>query len=186
MIKQEVSQDNLDNLISDAEYLVDEAEALKYVIDQVPYKEVPPGKMSIYQMLRFIDHAQKNYYRPIIEKVFSENRILRLSEFEHYQETFEVSPEDEPDIQKVLSRIVKHRAALLNLMQKISLIDWERQLKGEKGNEMYLLNFARMMVKDERKKLKEIADLVLIYQNERAHQREIDKKVSQRNNIGQQ
>jgi hypothetical protein len=35
------------------------------------------------------------------------------------------------------------------------------------------------MVRDERKILKEIADLVLIYQNERQHQREINKKASQ-------
>lgn len=186
MIKQEVSQDSFDNLIYDAEYLVDEAEALKYVIDQVPYDEIPPGGMSIYQMLRYIDHAQTNYYRPIIEKVFSENRILRLSEFEHFQNSFEESPEDEPSIEKVLNRIVKHRAALINSMKKISLIDWERKLRGEKGDEMCLIDFAEKMIVHERRMLKKIADLVLIYQNERAHQREIDKKIAQRNNMGQQ
>jgi hypothetical protein len=180
MTDQEITQEQFNELISDAEYLLDEAEALKYVIDSVPYDESPPDGMSIYNMLKLIDHAQVNYYRPITERVFAENRMIRLSDFEHYKDTFEeVTDKDEMDIQKTLSKIIKHRAAVINVFKRISLIDWERELKGERGEPLILFDLASKMVRDERNILKEIADLVLIYQNERQHQREINKKASQ-------
>lgn len=180
MTDQEITQQQFNELISDAEYLLDEAEALKYVIDAVPYAESPPDGMSIYNMLKLIDHAQVNYYRPITERVFAETRIIKLSDFEHYKDTFEEETDkDEMNIQKTLSKIVKHRAAVINVFKRISLIDWERELKGENGESLILYDLARKMIRDERKILKEIADLVLIYQNERQHQREINKKASQ-------
>lgn len=183
MTDQEITQEQFNELISDAEYLLDEAEALKYVIDSVPYEETPPDGLSIYNMLKLIDHAQVHYYRPITERVFSENRLVRLSDFEHYKDTFEEETDkDEMNIQKTLSKIIKHRAGVINVFKRISLIDWERELKGEKGEELILFDLANKMVRDERKILKEIADLVLIYQNERQHQREINKKASQQNN----
>lgn len=180
MTNQEITQEQFNELISDAEYLLDEAEALKYVIDSVPYDETPPNGMSIYNMLKLIDHAQVNYYRPITERVFSENRMIKLSDFEHYKDTFEeVTDEDEINIQKTLSKIIKHRAAVINVFKRIPLIDWERNLKGDRGESLILFDLANKMVRDERSILKEIADLVLIYQNERQHQREINKKASQ-------
>lgn len=179
-----ISQKQIDNLVDDAEYLLDEAEALKYVIDSIPFKETPPDDMSIINMLRLINHAQTNYYRPIIEKVFSENRLIRLTEYEDFRDTFEVDEDEEQDVQKVLSRIIKHRAALLTLIKKIPLIDWQRILKNQNGREITLYDFAQSMINKERSLLKKIADLVLIYQNERAHQREINKKAAQRKNIG--
>ena len=181
MTDQEITQDQLNELNSDAEYLLDEAEALKYVIDSVPYSETPPNGLSIYNMLKLIDHAQVDYYRPIIEKVFSDNRIVRLANYEHYKDTFEeVTDKDEINIQKTLSKIIKHRAAVINVFKGIPLIDWERELRGENSESIILFDLANKMLRDERKILKEIADLVLIYQNERQHQREINKKASQR------
>lgn len=178
---QEVSRHTLDKLIDDASYLLDEAEAMKYVIDAVPYNETPPGGMSIINKLELVDHAQKEYYRPIVQKVFAENRLQRLNEFEHYKETFEEADDSEkPDIQKTLSDIIKHRASLINTFERIPLYDWGRILKDESGNELMLIDFANQMVKGERAILKEIADLVLVYQNELQHQREISRKSSQR------
>lgn len=181
MTEQEITQEEFEDLISDAEYLLDEAEALKYVIDSVPYQESPPDGMSIYNMLKLIDHAQVNYYRPITEKVYSENRIIKLSDFEHFTETFEEeTDEDEMDIQKTLNKIIKHRAALINIFKRISLIDWEKELRGENGETIVLFDLANKMVKDERRILKDIANLVLIYQNEKQQQREINRQASQR------
>jgi len=181
-----ITQKQIDNLVDDAGYLLDEAEALKYVIDSVPFEETPPDGMSIVNMLRLINHAQIDYYRPIIEQIFSENRIVRLSDYEVFSDTFEEKSEDEADVQKVLSRIIKHRAALLTTLNKIPLIDWERKLKNENGREITLYEFAQTMINKERALLKKIADLVLIYQNERAHQREINKKAAERQNLSQQ
>jgi hypothetical protein len=181
MAEQEITRDQIEKLTNDAEYLVDEAEALKYVIESVPYDEPPPEGASILNMLKLIDHAQVSYYRPIIEKVFAENRVQKLAWFEHYEETFDPVPKGEGDIQKILNKIVKHRAALLNSLKNISIIDWERVLKDVDGNEKYLIEFANEMIVNERKLLKDIADLVLIYQNEKQHQREINRKASHRN-----
>ena len=182
MVK-EITKTELDSLLDDASYLEDEAEALKYVIESVPYDETPPDGMSILNKLRLIDHAQVNYYRPIIENVFSENRLHKLADYDHYRDTFEEKSDDdeEADIQKVLNRIIKHRAALLNVFKGITLIDWERKLRTKSGSEITLIDFASTMIQEERKILKEIAELVMIYQNERQYQREISKKSAQRN-----
>lgn len=179
---QDVSQEQYEQLLDDAKYLQDEAEALMYIIDQVPYSDAPTDGMSIIQMLALIDHAQKNYYRPLIEKSFSSTRALQLDNFESYSETFEF-PDDEKDVQKILRKISKHRAAVLNLFEKIPLIDWEREIKS--GHQtLTLFDFANKMIRDERKILKEIADLVLIYQNNKQANREVDAKAQQRQNLG--
>lgn len=177
---QEVHQEQYKQLLDDAQYLQDEAEALMYIIDQVPYKDAPTDGMSIIQMLALIDHAQKNYYRPIIEKSFSSTRSLQLDNFDSYGETFEF-PDDEKDVQKILRKISKHRAAVLNLFEKIPLIDWEREIKSGHQS-LTLFDFANEMIHNERKILKEIADLVLIYQNNKQANREVDAKAQQRQN----
>ena len=180
---QEVSQEQYEQLLDDAKYLQDEAEALMYIIDQVPYNDAPTDGMSIIQMLALIDHAQKNYYRPLIEKSFSSPRSLQLNNFDSYDETFEF-PDDEKDVQKILRKISKHRAAILNLFDKIPLIDWEREIKSGHQS-LSLFDFANKMIRDERKILKEIADLVLIYQNNKQANREVDAKARQRQNPGE-
>lgn len=180
---REVSQEEYEQLLDDAKYLQDEAEALMYIIDEVPYTEVPTDGMSIIQMLSLIDHAQKNYYRPLIEKSFSSPRSVQLGKFDTYDETFEY-PDDEKDVQKILRKISKHRAAVINLFEKIPLIDWEREVKdGQRSITLY--DFANKMVTDERKVLKEIADLVLIYQNNKQANRQVDAKARERQNIGE-
>lgn len=181
MSDQEITQEEFEQLVDDASYLQDEAEALKYVIDQVPYEEAPPDGMSIFNRLKLIDHAQTEYYRPIIERVFSENRLINLSDFKSFEESFtRYSDEEEKDIQKTLNKIIKHRAGLINVFRKISLINWERGVKDTNGTVISLYSFAKKLIQSERKILKEIADLVLIYQNEKLKQKEIDTKIEQR------
>lgn len=184
MTNQEVTQEQFENLIEDAEYLQDEAEALKYVIDQVPYDEIPPGGMSIYQKLSLIEHMQTEYYRPVVEKTFEHPRVLNLSSIEHYSDTFETDDDEDPDVIKLLNRIIKHRAALLNLFKKIPLIDWERGIKDTRNNLISMYEFASGMIKEERRLLKEIADLVLVYQNSKQQQRSAERGAAQRNRRG--
>lgn len=181
MTDQEVTQEQYEQMMDDVSYLGDEAEALQYVIDRVPHSEDPPEGMSIYSTLKLIDHAQINYYRPIIEQIFAENHLLDLSEFKEYKETFEIE-ESEKDIQKALRKISKHRAALLNVLKNIPLIDWERGVKNQSGRIITLYDFVQGMVRQERKHLKEITDLILIYQNEKMAQKEINAKARNRQN----
>lgn len=180
MLNPLINQELIRGLIDDVSYLEAEAEALKYLIDTIPYDEKPPQGQSIKEMLRLIDFAQHYYFRPIIEKVLFENRMIRLGDFDHYSKSFLDHENDESDIHKILNKLIKHRVALQTIIEKIHPIDWEKPLKDDDGVELSLFTFVRYMVKTERSILKEIADLILIHQNEKQYQREINKKVSQR------
>lgn len=182
MSNDEVTQQQIDELLDDAAYLQDEAEALKYIIDAVPFTQVPEEGMSILQKLMLIDYAQVDFYRPIVEKSFSSTRTVDLRKFDHYKDTYE--PSDEEDIHKVLNKLIKHRAGLLNVIKKIPLIDWERKLKSNDNNTISLYQFLNQLIKDEREQLKEIADLVLIYQNNKQRNKMVDSKISERNKSG--
>jgi hypothetical protein len=171
----EVKQSQIDSLIDDVAYLEHEAEALKYVIDSVPYDQTPPGGRSIAEILMFLDHAQQSYYRKVIEDAFKSVRPINLNGYIDPEETFEVDEELSKDIQKLLYKISKHRVALLNLIKNIQLIDWEREIS--KGREtISLYDFTSQMVRKERSTLKEIADLVLTYQQSRQAQRELESR----------
>jgi hypothetical protein len=171
----DIKQSQIDSLIDDVAYLEHEAEALKYVIDSVPYNETPPGGRSIVEILMFLDHAQQYYYRKVIEDAFKSLRPINLNAYTDPTETFEPNPDLAKDIQKVLYKISKHRVALLNSINNIQLIDWEREIsKGKQSITLY--DFTSQMVRKERSTLKEIADLVLSYQNSRQVQRELESR----------
>ncbi|MDR8394264.1 hypothetical protein NC796_24155 [Aliifodinibius sp. S!AR15-10] len=183
--REEVTQEQLDQLVEDASYLQDEAEALKYVIDEVPYTDAPPEGQSIAEMLLLIDHAQLSYYRPIIEDAYQSDRPTHLKDYDHFEETFSLDEDKAKDIQKSLSKIAKHRAGLVNLIKKISLIDWELVVYRD-GSEILLFDFAQEMIRFERGKLKDIADLVMVFNQEKATQRKIDKRANNRPSANQQ
>ena len=179
MSDKEITQDQLDKLVDDASYLQDEAEALKYVIENVPYAESPPEGRSIAEILLLLDHAQLSYYRPILEEALKNPRPTNLDQFEHYEETFEVDEEKIGNIQKALSKIAKHRAGVVNAIRQVPLIDWETVLYRD-NQELLLFDFMREMVHLDRAKLKEIADRVLAYTQDARARRELDQKHSQR------
>jgi hypothetical protein len=170
----DINQQSVEHLISDLKYLQDEAEALKYVIDSVPYDQQTPSGTSVIERLMFIDHAQHQYYREILEEAFKSPRPINLNQYSLPEESFIADPELASDIQKVLFKLSKHRAAILNLVEKIPLIDWERTIKAY-DSEINLYEFIVQMVKEERKVFKEIADLVMSHQKDLQHQREIKK-----------
>lgn len=174
MTKREVRQENYEQLVEDASYIQDESEALKYVIDTIPYDESPPEQLSVKESLQLLDHAQKNYFRPIIERVFKEKRPVYLGKFEHFEDSF--SADGDISIHKLLDKIGTHRAAILNLFNKISLIDWEKNLYDENNNPITLFEFAEAMIKNDRHILKKIADLVMIFENEKQTRRELENK----------
>lgn len=171
----EIKQSQIDSLIDDVAYLEHEAEALKYVIDSVPYDETPPEGRSIAEILMFLDHAQQQYYRKVIEDAFKSVRPINLNAYTDPEDSFEPDEELSQDIQKLLYKISKHRVALLNLIKNIQLIDWEREISKGK-NSITLYEFTNQMVQKERSTLKEIADLVLTYQNSKQMQRELESR----------
>ena len=175
----EVTQEQLDQLVEDASYLQDEAEALKYVIEEVPYKESPPDNTSIAEKLLLLDHAQLSYYRPILEKGFKNPRPTRLQDFDHYNDTFEVDEEKIDDIQKLLSKIAKHRAGVVNVIKNIPLIDWDIVIYKD-DREITLYSFMQEMVRFDRAMLKDIADQVMVYSQDREAKREIESRQKNR------
>ncbi|MGK7370096.1 MAG: hypothetical protein ACNS64_07755 [Candidatus Halalkalibacterium sp. M3_1C_030] len=179
MTDREITQEELDTLVEDAAYLEDEAEALKYVIEDVPYTETPPDGKSIAEMLLLIDHAQLSYYRPILEQAFKNPRPTRLSDFDHYRDTFEVDEEKLENIQKLLSKLAKHRAGVVNVIKNIPLIDWEIVIYDD-NKEITLYDFMQQMIRFDRSMLKQIADLVMVFEQEKQTRREIQQKQAQR------
>lgn len=179
MTDREITQEQLDELIEDAAYLQDEAEALKYVIESVPYTETPPDGKSIAEMLLLIDHAQLSYYRPILEEAFKNPRPTRLEDYEHFRDTFEVDEEKLKDIQKLLSKIAKHRAGVVNVIKNIPLIDWEIAIYND-NKELSLYDFIQQMIRFDRSMLKQIADLVMVFEQEKQTRREIEQKQASR------
>ncbi|MDR9419054.1 hypothetical protein [Gracilimonas sp.] len=171
----EIKQSQIDSLIDDVAYLEHEAEALKYVIESVPYTESPPGGRSIAEILMYLDHAQQNYYRKVIEDSYKSVRPINLNSYADPNETFEKDEELAKDIQKHLYKISKHRVALLNLIKNIQLIDWEREISRGRDT-ITLYEFTSQMVRKERSTLKEIADLVMTYQNGKQMQRELESR----------
>lgn len=171
----DIKQSQIDSLIDDVAYLEHEADALKYVIDSVPYDQTPPGGRSIFEILMYLDHAQQNYYRRVIEDSYKSSRPINLNSYDTPKDTFEVDDDVAKDIQKLLYKISKHRVALLKLIEEISLIDWEREIS--KGREsITLYDFVHHMVRKERSILKDVADLVMTYQKDKQFQREIESR----------
>ncbi|MDR9416696.1 MAG: hypothetical protein RI564_10455 [Gracilimonas sp.] len=171
----EVKQSQIDSLIEDVSYLEHEAEALKYVIDSVPYDEAPPGKKSIAEILMFLDYSQQQYYRKVIEDSFKSVRPINLNSYITPEESFEKDEDLAKDIQKLLYKISKHRVALIKMIEDIPLIDWEREItKGKESITLY--DFVYNMVRKERGTLKDIADLVMNYQKGKQVQREVESR----------
>jgi hypothetical protein len=177
---REVSQEELNQLIEDAAYLQDEAESLKYVIDEVPYNERPPEQYSIAEMLLLIDHAQLTYYRPVLEEAVGDPRPTHLDNFAPFKETFEPDEEKLKDIQKLLSKLAKHRAGVISTIKSISLIDWESIIY-KNNQQLLLFNFIQEMIRFDREQFKKIADLVMIFNTGKQHKREIEKRRSIQN-----
>lgn len=171
----EVKQSQVDSLIDDISYLEHEADALKYVIDSVPYDEAPENGRSISEILMYLDHAQQNYYRKVIEDAYKNIRPINLNAYSKPEETFEVDKELAKNVQKLLYKISKHRVALLKLVEDIALIDWEREIS--KGKEtITLFDFVYHMVRVERSTLKDIADFIMTYQKKGPAQNEVESQ----------
>lgn len=159
-----ISQSQRTDLIEKVAYLEHEAEALKYVIDSIPYDKKTKSGRSVLEALLYLDHAQQHYFRKVIEDAHKSVRPININSYVKPSDSFEVS-EDDKDVQKVLYKIAKHRVSLINLLHNISLIDWEREVSMNKTN-ITLYQFVSDMTHQERVILKEIADLINSYQNE--------------------
>lgn len=166
------SEDHLKRILSDVEYLIDEAEALTSVIDAVPVGEKAAGVESMLDMMALIDHAQLQYYRPLIESLYS------VPDFESAPKDFrssykdelnrqQVSPDTTPDKERVrslLKSIAGNRRELLQFVNKLPLDDL-RQTGKINGENKSIADLLEDMVVFERSQLKAVAERVLALDN---------------------
>ncbi|MDZ7773953.1 MAG: hypothetical protein U5K31_14605 [Balneolaceae bacterium] len=170
-------------LTGDIAYLTDEAEALRHVIDAVPVHEAPPGGSSIAEKLLLIDHAQCAYYRPLLEEARGRSKPLSLDDFDSFRETFGGATGEE-GAENLLRRLAEHRTGLVNVLGEITHADWEAEL--HRGKEkMTLFSLMQEMVRFERKRLKEVADLVMVFNQDRQARREIEQRRERERRIGE-
>lgn len=162
----EFSKEGLSQLIEDANYLQDEIEALKYVINDVPYEDKPGGADSILEMIAIIDFAIKEFYRPIIEDITRTSNGGKQFKL-NVKEKFKLDMDDYGTVDKLLDKIIKHRAALLNLVQRIQPIEWEKKGRIEESS-LSVYDLMHHMVDFERSQLKLVADRVMALQRDRS------------------
>lgn len=158
------NKDNLEQLQEDAAYLQDEVEALKYVIHNVPFDEKPGGVESILEMVALIDYAQMTYYRPILE-YFGNKRGVELAGISKDFHKFKLDMQEGDTVETILNKIIKHRAALLNLALQIPAIVWQKKVLVD-DEEKSLFEIFREMVLFERDQLKKVADRVMSIERE--------------------
>ena len=170
-----ITQEKVSNLISDVAYLEHEAEALKYVIDSVPLTDEPLDGMSIIETLLFLDHSQQQYYRKVVDDCINSHRPINSRSYIAPNDSFEYSKSDEHDVQNVLHKIAKHRAAFITTIEDKPIVVWEKEVISNEGK-ITLFEFIQSMVKQERALLKKIADLILTFQNEKQFQREVAQR----------
>ncbi len=175
MANRKASKEQVQQVIEDAAYLQQEAEALKYVIDEVPYDTRPPEGHSIAELLMLIDHAQVNYYEPVIDDVLHKNRPTRLGNFTHYKETFNPDDRGEENIQEILHALANHRASLINKLKDISLNNWNGIIYKD-NEEILLIGFIEKMNHLDQVYLKKITNLVQSYHQEKNTQRELKQR----------
>ncbi|NCP84413.1 MAG: hypothetical protein GW823_05860 [Bacteroidetes bacterium] len=161
----EFNKTQIDQLTEDVSYLQDEVEALKYVIHSVPFEEKPAGRESILELVAMIDHAQKVFYRPFVESVAG---FAKPEDFidDEFRKSFSLEMDKIETVDNLLDKIIKHRAALLSVLQKMNIIDWNR--KGMvKGRSKTIYIVITEMVEFERNQLKMVAERVISLERDR-------------------
>ncbi len=152
------TNEELKRIKEDAAYLIDEAEALTYVIDSVPATDKAGGIDSITEMIALIDHAQQTYYRPACERLYSVPNVdEKLRDF---RETFSAGTYDTGNAEKLLRGITKNRAGFMDFINKLPLEDLQQ--KGQiNGEEACIASLLEEMIVFERRQLRDVAERIL-------------------------
>lgn len=149
---------SLHQLLDDASYLQDELEALKFVIESIPYREKPMGEYSILELIALIDYAQERIYRPLFE-LAEQNRPLRPQE----KPEFTFKQDKVTSVNKFLDSIIGHRVSLMKTINKIHSNEWEEHVV---GRDLILLDLLDNMIDNEREQLRKVAERVMTMDND--------------------
>lgn len=173
-----VDEKQISNLVEDVSYIAYEANALSHVVDTIPYTKKPGSEeLSIIEMLIVLDSDQQDYYRKVLEKVFSSNKPVHLLHYKQGSESFQAGENLKKDIQLVLSNIARHRSTFISLIENRPPEDWKKKIIKDKA-EVTVFDFIKEMIEKERGVLKRIAELVLAYQNDRQFHRNVETRIN--------
>lgn len=162
---------SLDKLVSDACYLCDELQALKNVIEAVPYSEKPVQQDSILDMICKIDLVQRMY----LENGLKHARKGNLDDAPLIPDVDSV-PEshndnttaEEPSAIAAIDAIIDKRRELLNQFHDtMQALNHKRDDGSYTAAGDYLHKLLYDLVYFERKQLKEVAERVLSIDTER-------------------
>lgn len=145
-------------IIEDVSYLVDELEALKSVIQVAPYQERPPGAVSILDMLARIREQQEQYYKPLIEAA------LTGESTENIQPVSENYTEDNQDINEVLNSVIEKRKTYAGMLDKLTEQQWQKPADTFDT----VASVVQNQIEFDRSILKEIAESVLTLDKSRS------------------
>lgn len=167
-----INQQQLDHLINDIEYLKYEIQSLSKVISFVPYSRKPLGGESIIENLLSINSAQSKIVT-VLEALKKHGEEIELKEFSIFNRV-ELSEEevDNLSVSNVLNDIEVLRTELVEFLSDKPTSYFEIEMN-EESKVITVLDVLSAMVTEERKSLKEIAQLVLTYQSDKQFQREI-------------
>jgi len=173
-MNHDITREQVDSLVQHSSWLQQEAEALRYVIRTIPYDEKMPDGYSIQQELIRHEYLQRAYYRPIVDQVHTSRSVRNpVPGIQEIIDSFDPGAEKPAEIEKTLSRIAKQRAAIVTVLEKLPLIDWEQMIELESGTRQSIFDLVEQMIVRDREVLKSIADMVLVFQKENQARREL-------------
>lgn len=175
MASTEITRDSCDQIIQDLSYVQDEAEALEYVIETVPYDQESAEGHSIFDLLYCIDYLQVAYYKPLLNKVADPRRELVAEPLPDTLISDLPEKSGSKDIIALLKDITRHRTSLIVMLKQFSIFDWEREVTiGNSVSTVY--EYIKDILLQDRGILKEIASLILAFQKDQMMTRQISER----------
>lgn len=209
-MSETVSQQQIADLAEDASLLREEALALQNLIDTVPYDQSTPNESSILDKLKRLDQLQVTYFLPVFDPEAEEGSTkCPLESLDVAQEHLDaagnapreesaseesatdespsrISPSEESgrsrEVQAVLKSLSEHRTTLIDHIRELPAAAWERPVI-RSGEELTLYQFALEMVQHDQQVLKEVASLVMVFQQDSWSRREINQQAAARNQM---
>jgi hypothetical protein len=152
-------------ILDDASYLIDEMEALSFVIKVIPVTERPAGTYSVLEFIASIDYAQIAFYRKAAQLFLSETTFF----IPHHKSSFKPDTISN-DVSIVLSELKKNRIEFVDFLKSVPEKQWE-VLFTLNNQEYSLFELLTEMIQNERSILREIAERVLAIDQSKANQK---------------
>ncbi len=146
------------SLIEDIAYLAHELEALKGVIEAVPYQERPPGTVSILDMIARLREQQEAYYQPLIERTLTGASTADLKPVD------ESYTEENQDAEQVLNSVIEKRNSYTAYLKSISSEQWNNSTDSTGS----VIDIVKDHILFDRSLMKEIAEIVLTLDKSRS------------------